>query len=214
VKSSCHTLIPFLPFLLSHLRLPSPKLDQILDYNWLFYSTTCLSLSLMLEPTVSWPVCLWIKQPSGSYDQIFITVKQLRGFWCGGALSEERTSLSFIIAAGARQRSHSLVRVLWDSWPYFTVSDSRLPFSSPPMIRRATVEKLDPASTQKWTGTNVKVKVKVKVKVTLRLTVSRPVCLGRRQPSGAQGQIFITVWQTKACWCGCYSYSCCAEYFL
>jgi hypothetical protein len=30
VKSSWHGLIPFLPFLLSHLRLPSPELDPIL----------------------------------------------------------------------------------------------------------------------------------------------------------------------------------------
>jgi hypothetical protein len=35
--------------------------------------------------------------------------------------------LSFAIAAGPRQRSHSRVRVPRDSCPYFTVSDSRLP---------------------------------------------------------------------------------------
>jgi hypothetical protein len=29
VKSSCHHLIPFLPFLLDHLRLPSLELDPI-----------------------------------------------------------------------------------------------------------------------------------------------------------------------------------------
>jgi hypothetical protein len=56
--------------------------------------------------------------------------------------------LSFTTAAGARQRSHS--RVPWDSWPYFTVSDSRLPFSSPPTTRRVTVEVFDPASTREW----------------------------------------------------------------
>jgi hypothetical protein len=41
-------------------------------------------------------------------------------------LSNERMSLSFIIAAGPRQRSHSQVSIPRDSWPHFTVSDSRL----------------------------------------------------------------------------------------
>jgi hypothetical protein len=44
--------------------------------------------------------------------------------WC--ALSDERTGLSFTISAGPSQRSHVRVRVPWDSWPYFTVSGSRL----------------------------------------------------------------------------------------
>jgi hypothetical protein len=35
--------------------------------------------------------------------------------------------LSFTIAAGPRQRSHSRIRVPRDSWPHFTVSNSRFP---------------------------------------------------------------------------------------
>jgi hypothetical protein len=62
-----------------------------------------------------------------------------------GALSDERTGRSFTIGAGPRQRSYSRVR---DSRPYFTVSDSKLSFSSPPTTRRATVEVFDPALTQ------------------------------------------------------------------
>jgi hypothetical protein len=69
-----------------------------------------------------------------------------------GALSDERTGLSFTIAAGL-QRSHSRVPVPLDSWPYITLSDSILPFSSPPKTRRVTVGVFDPASTREsdWT---------------------------------------------------------------
>jgi hypothetical protein len=65
-----------------------------------------------------------------------------------GALSDERTGLSFVYAAGPCQRSLSRVRVPWYSRPHFTVSDLRLPFSSPPTTRRVTVEVFDPASTR------------------------------------------------------------------
>jgi hypothetical protein len=75
---------------------------------------------LILWPTVSRPLSLGIMHPSGAYDQIFITARQLRV---------------------------TRVRVPWYSWPYFTVSDLRLLFSSPPTTRRVTVEVFEPAST-------------------------------------------------------------------
>jgi hypothetical protein len=100
----------------------------------------------MLQPTVSRPVCLGIKHLSGAYDQIFLL--SVAGLLIWGALCEERTGLSFTFAAEPRQRSHSRVRVPWDSQQYFTVSDSRLPFSSPPTTRRATVEIFEPVSTR------------------------------------------------------------------
>jgi hypothetical protein len=55
--------------------------------------------------------------------------------------------MSFVYAAGPCQRSLSRVRVPWDSRPYFTVSDLRRLFSSPPTTRRVMVEVFDPAST-------------------------------------------------------------------
>jgi hypothetical protein len=59
-----------------------------------------LSLSLMLRPTVSRPVYLRIKQPSGAYDQIFITVGQLRVCWCGAlSLTRGRVCLLYMLLA-------------------------------------------------------------------------------------------------------------------
>jgi hypothetical protein len=105
-------------------------------------------LSLMLRPTVSQPVCLGVKHPSGAYDQIFITCVTVTVLFLWGALSDEMLGLSFVCAASPCQHSLSRVRVPWDSQPYFTVSHLRLPFSSPPTTRRVTVEVFDPASTR------------------------------------------------------------------
>jgi hypothetical protein len=65
-----------------------------------------------------------------------------------GTLSDERTGLFFVYAAGPCQHSLSRVLVPWDSRPYFTVSDLRLPFPSPPTTRRITVDVFDPSSTR------------------------------------------------------------------
>jgi hypothetical protein len=90
----------------------------------------------------------WNKAPIGACDQFCTTVKTVAGLLACGALSDKRAGLSFTVAAGPRQRSQSRVWVPWDSRPYFTVSNSRLPFSSPPTTHRATVEVFDPASTR------------------------------------------------------------------
>jgi hypothetical protein len=87
-----------------------------------------VKVKVMLRPTASRPVCLGIKHPSRAYDQISITVRQLRVCWCGAlSLSDESTGLSFTTAADPRQCSHSLMRIPLDSCPYFTVADLRLP---------------------------------------------------------------------------------------
>jgi hypothetical protein len=70
-----------------------------------------LSLSLMLRPTVIRLVYLGIKHSSGIYDQIFITVRELRVFWCG-ALSLTRgrvcrLQLLLVLASAVILRSES-----------------------------------------------------------------------------------------------------------
>jgi hypothetical protein len=71
--------------------------------------------------SVSWNKALiWGLRPNFYYCQT------VAGLLMWGSLFDERTDLSFTIAAGLRQSSHSRVRVPWVSLPYFTVSDSRV----------------------------------------------------------------------------------------
>jgi hypothetical protein len=98
--------------------------------------------SLMLRPTTSRPARIRCLLPDSCYCQT------VAGLLIRGAVPDERTGLSFTAAAGARQRNNSRVRVPWDSRPYFTISESRIPFSSSTTTRRATVEVFDSASTQ------------------------------------------------------------------
>jgi hypothetical protein len=53
----------------------------------------------------------WNKAPIWGLRPDFYYCQTIEGLLMWGALSDERTSLSFTIAAGPRQRSHSRVRV-------------------------------------------------------------------------------------------------------
>jgi hypothetical protein len=121
MEFSCHSVIHFLPLFCN---------CQFEDLIRLF-STTVLYSDYFFKSkskshcdwgSVSQSVSKsWCRAPCGGHDQIFITVWQLRSSSLSGALSDERTGLSFVHAAGPCQRSISRVRVPWDSWPYFTV---------------------------------------------------------------------------------------------
>jgi hypothetical protein len=53
----------------------------------------------MLRPTVSQPLCIGVKHPSGVQDQIYVS-QTVAGLFTWSALSDERMGLSFTIAAG------------------------------------------------------------------------------------------------------------------
>jgi hypothetical protein len=69
----------------------------------------------------------WCQTPTSGPRPDFYYCQTVAGLLMWGTHSDERAGLSFTISAGPRQRSHSRFPVHRDSWPYFTVSDSRLP---------------------------------------------------------------------------------------
>jgi hypothetical protein len=140
--------------------------------RFIYSSKGLVESSLMLRPTVSRPVCLGIKHPSGAYDQICITAREFRVCWF------EAFSLSFRLGPHERtkwvrcnvralQRTH-FVRSR-DPQPYncwispaqsfsgpsplglatiFCCLRFETSFSSSPTTRRVTVEVFDSASTR------------------------------------------------------------------
>jgi hypothetical protein len=106
-----------------------------------------VKVKVTLRLTVSQSVSLGVEPHLGLMTRYLLVFNSYDLFFCC-VLSDERTGLSFLYALGPRQHSLSRVRVPWASWPYFTVSDLRLPFLSPPTTRSATVEVFEPASTR------------------------------------------------------------------
>jgi hypothetical protein len=90
----------------------------------------------------------WNKAPIWGLRPDFYYCQTVAGLLIWDAVSDERTGMSFTIVAGPRQRTHSGVRIPWDSRPYFYCLRFETSFLSPPTTRRATVEVFDPASTR------------------------------------------------------------------
>jgi hypothetical protein len=82
----------------------------------------------------------WCRAPSGAHDQIFLHFDSYGLVFLGRPLWRENGSIFCLYCWPSPAQSFS--------GPYFTVSDLRLPFSSPPTTRRVTVEVFDPVSTR------------------------------------------------------------------
>jgi hypothetical protein len=88
---------------------------------------------------VSEPVSLGDKPHLGLITRYLVLFDSYNHVLLWRILWREVGSVSWY-TAGTRQHSLSRVRVLWDSWPYITLSDLRVSFLCSPTTLRVTVE--------------------------------------------------------------------------
>jgi hypothetical protein len=160
-----------------------------------------LSLSLILRPTVSRPVCLGIKHPSGAHDQILITVRHLRVCWCG-AFSLTRGEICrlqlLLDLASVSLSGPSLLELVTTFYCLrFETSLFVASYDSQghgggiqPRLHTGTFWSQCQSQSQSQSQSHI---------ATDGQSVSKSWC---RAPSGAHGQILITLWQLRSCFVG------------
>jgi hypothetical protein len=158
-------------------------------------------------------VGLGVKTPSGVQDQIFVTTRHFSCLLMQGALSDERTGLSFTIAAGHHQGSHSrvsragLMTIFYSLIRDSSILVSQVPVFISPKNREA---QLYPPDTEfpfhsllrlagiRWTYSSLPPRghgltVRVIVRVTLRPAVySQPIPLGAKPLAVPTRDFFAT----------------------
>jgi hypothetical protein len=149
MKSFLHSLIPFLPLFCQLTILET--LNSVLCSNCHLFSLIFVELNSRLSSTQSEsyftsgglrPIRLGIK-PFQTHDQYFFQLNTC-GYSPYVTSSLTRWWVRRLkLLLEPLQRSHSRVRVPRDSWPYFTVSDSRLPQTRGPGPRIYIPQALD-----------------------------------------------------------------------
>jgi hypothetical protein len=147
----------------------------------------------MLRPTVSRPVCLGIKHPSRACDQIFISARntecvwQLRSWFHGApSLTRGRVCLLYVPLALASA-------VFFGPSPLGLATVFSLFFQIQGFVEGSTPSEAQEVMAQEEPGI-------LSLSLVLRQTVSRPVCLGIKHPSGAYDQIFFSIRNTEYVW--------------
>jgi hypothetical protein len=91
---------------------------------WIFTESESYVTTDGQSASLSWyKAPIWGLRPDFCCRMEYGIRRTFAGLLIWGALSDERTGLSFTIAAGPSQPSHSRVRAPWDLRPYFTVPD-------------------------------------------------------------------------------------------